>query len=1136
MDRKVTRFFQMRRTVTHLLGIMIVAAIILSACNTSTPTPTLIPTSIPPTQAPTPVVVDVNQLYANPWILVAYGDPANPTVVQGGTDLTLIITPEGLISGFSGCNTFSGTVNVATDGSMSVGPLATTLMACADGMDQESAYLSALQNARSFNFTSEGRLQIKYRPEGSANQVMIFIVGVKSLTGSNWVLVSSGDPNNPTPVPTGVIITAAFSEDGVMSGLAACNQYNVSYTLADSQLTLGAIAITQMACPTGMEAEQAYLTALSSAQQAKISGQILTITYNQGAGVMNFISANVPLEYSLWTLTLINGQPIAADTNVTATFTPGESSNSGTISGSSGCNTYNAGYSLDGQNITVEPPAVTRMYCATGMETEQAYLTALQASTSYEIFVDTLVLTSPSGSLTFTVNRTPLTGALWSLVALGDVTKPVAPVSGSDFSAQFIRIPGAPSGVLNGTTGCNEYTSAFIASLTEIKINLPAATQNKTCAPGLTDQEQIYFLALNSATTYQISGNTLTIPYDGGKQALVFEGTQLAEAQRPPLSDLNGSTWYLWYFDDNPILSGTTIYAQIVINADGASGTLSGSAGCNTYMATFGENMAVQTTLNATQKCSRPTGIMDQEKAYVSDLSRAYGYWQTGDQLIINTGQGVLTYKSSKPASSADQTHLLVGPSWYLISYGSTYSTAGTQEPYTLFKTDGTLEGYTGCNSFSGNFTTAIQAITITNLNATQQACPTSTLQAQQDSMLKILGSAKTYQVAETVMQITSDNGVLNYSTTPLHREEEILPPTAEFNAPNEAMVNTVVSFDAEESNSQVPIVYYEWYFGDGQTGGGQVVQHVYTNPGNYDVRLLVTDERGNQDDLIKRLTITSAPPPPTPTPMPTAQPTATIPPTAAPAPTATNQPAQPTPTTPPTAAPAPTDTQAPAPTATTEPTATPPPAPVAPAAAITGPTNGYVGEPVFLDASGSAPGSSPIVSYQWTFGDGTSAGPSDQPNTNKLYNAAGSYTVVVVVTDQNGLSSEASTSLSITTRLDTPVVWILNTYANQPVLPGTGITLQFQGGQVAGFAGCNSYSGSYTATPNPDGTYTVATTGLISGGAACPVEIMNQESAYLALLSSVTTAQLEGNILTLKGPNGDLVFHQAGTLTVTPY
>ncbi len=295
----------------------------------------------------------------------------------------------------------------------------------------------------------------------------------------------------------------------------------------------------------------------------------------------------------------MNDQPVTAVVDITAVFTPGDTPDTGNVSGGSGCNQYNAGYTLDGNNITIQPAVSTMMACATDMDTEQAYLEMLQASTTYQISANILTLTGPSGTLTYGASRTPLTEALWKLVSMGDVNNPQPPVEGSNFAAQFSAITGSLSGILTGTTGCNEYSSAFTASVDEIKINPPVSSQNRSCAPGLSDQEQNYFLALNDATTYSISGDKLTLPYDDGKQSLIFEGTQLESATRPPLKDLNGSTWYLWYINDTPIVNGTTVYGQFVINADGTSGTLSGSAGCNNYIASFGQNMGVQTSLSA---------------------------------------------------------------------------------------------------------------------------------------------------------------------------------------------------------------------------------------------------------------------------------------------------------------------------------------------------------------------------------------------------------------------------------------------------------------------------------------------------------------------------------------------------------
>jgi heat shock protein HslJ len=98
-------------------------------------------------------------------------------------------------------------------------------------------------------------------------------------------------------------------------------------------------------------------------------------------------------------------------------------------------------------------------------------------------------------------------------------------------------------------------------------------------------------------------------------------------------------------------------------------------------------------------------------------------------------------------------------------------------------------------------------------------------------------------------------------------------------------------------------------------------------------------------------------------------------------------------------------------------------------------------------------------------------------------------------------------------------------------VLPGTGITLKFQGGQLSGFAGCNTYNGGYQATPNPDGSYTVTIQGQLAvTGQMCPPEVMDQEALYLALLQAANSAVMQGNQLTLASSEGTLTYFQAGT------
>ncbi len=749
------------------------------------------------------------------------------------------------------------------------------------------------------------------------------------------------------------------------------------------------------------------------------------------------------------------------------------------------------------------------------MNIEAAYLKALESASGTLVNGSSLQLSSEAGPLVFAADRTPLTGALWVLTALGDASDPQPPVTGSKFTAQFMRNPSSPTGVLTGTTGCNEYAAAYAASLTEIKINLPASSGSTTCVPGLTEQENLFFLALADASSYSILGSTLVIPYDSGKQALIFEGTQIGLANFAPIESLNGTHWFLWTINDQPVVNGTTITADFTVDTAAQAGAISGSAGCNLYQATFGADLGVQATLNAGQSCSQPTGVMEQETSYIQVLGRVYGYWLTGDQLILNSGLGTLTYRSIPATQSSDQAHLLQAHPWYLVSYNTTLSAPGNNGDASLtFNPDGTLAGDTGCNQLSGSYQTSLNQLTTSNLALTKAACTNNALAAQEQAILNILTSAQTYQVFNTSLQIVGTSGVLNLFVTPVNDPNQITVPKAVINAPTQALAGQAVTFDASRSTAQVPITSFRWDFGDGGRGNGATVQHTYQAPGRYFVQMTVTDQRQYQDSSSMHIEIVSEAPAPT---TPTAAP---------PLPTAT-QPAEPTQE--PEATSTPEEIQPPEATATPEPTEAPEAVP--PQAAIASPGQGFPGEIVTFDASGSQAGSSPIASFTWSFGDGAAAGPAMEAQARTIYNQSGSYEVIVTVTDQNGLSSTASTQVRIQARLDT-TVWTLNGIGNQMLIPGTTITLQFLNGQIAGFAGCNSYSGSYTVVDNGDGTYGVTASGIDTSRMACPEAIMEQERVYLESLAQVATAQIQGSSLVLNTPAGILSFNEVGSPT----
>ena len=320
----------------------------------------------------------------------------------------------------------------------------------------------------------------------------------------------------------------------------------------------------------GMEQETAYLKALENAGTYQINGATLEITYDGGAGVLVYTSRSLPLENTLWTLVAMNGtEDTTSQGATTVLFDPGDEPGKGSAGGKAMCNTYNGGYTVEEDTLTLSELSTTMILCAdTIMQSEATYIEVLGAAQTYQVFGETLIITSEKGMLTYVANRAPLEGTNWRLTSLGPVENPQLPVAGADFTAQFVRQPGVPSGLIIGGTGCNDYNAVYAASLSEIKVNTPSQTNNTGCAAGLPEQEQQYYQALDSASSYRILGDNLQIFYGDGEvlNYSAFVPQPLPPAAGP-LSNLNGTRWWLVSMRNIVLRPGTTITADFAINA-----------------------------------------------------------------------------------------------------------------------------------------------------------------------------------------------------------------------------------------------------------------------------------------------------------------------------------------------------------------------------------------------------------------------------------------------------------------------------------------------------------------------------------------------------------------------------------------
>lgn len=172
----------------YLLVAFAACAIFAAGCTSTapaelTPVPTTLITPVPTAGA----LADPALL--GTWYLAAMTKPEGASPIQTmSVQMDVVFTQDGGLSGFSGCNHFSGqyilTGEMLPNGKgIQVGPLVSTLMYCKDTGDMESQYVEILQDASSYEITG--------------SQLVI-----TSELGSTLVYHST--PYGPTAVPRGI--------------------------------------------------------------------------------------------------------------------------------------------------------------------------------------------------------------------------------------------------------------------------------------------------------------------------------------------------------------------------------------------------------------------------------------------------------------------------------------------------------------------------------------------------------------------------------------------------------------------------------------------------------------------------------------------------------------------------------------------------------------------------------------------------------------------------------------------------------------------------------------------------------------------------------------------------------------------
>lgn len=104
-----------------------------------------------------------------------------------------------------------------------------------------------------------------------------------------------------------------------------------------------------------------------------------------------------------------------------------------------------------------------------------------------------------------------------------------------------------------------------------------------------------------------------------------------------------------------------------------------------------------------------------------------------------------------------------------------------------------------------------------------------------------------TFRVTDNHGKYSEESITLNVIKDP---NIENNPPVADTGGPYTNIKNNTIAFDGSnsyDSDDGDSIIDYSWDFGDGTTASGIIVEHTYTDDGDYLVQLTVTDTQGEQ-------------------------------------------------------------------------------------------------------------------------------------------------------------------------------------------------------------------------------------------------------------------------------------------------
>ena len=242
-----------------------------------------------------------------------------------------------------------------------------------------------------------------------------------------------------------------------------------------------------------------------------------------------------------------------------------------------------------------------------------------------------------------------------------------------------------------------------------------------------------------------------------GSLVLGTSGAAVAQSASPEAmaGGLADTSWSLTSIGDTPVANSND--GDILFTETEAGGF----AGCNRFTVAYtsdGVSSLVFGPIATTMMlCDDEANAFEQ--SYLAALATAVGFAIDGNgglALSDPSGATVLAYSPMAPAS-------IEGPWTVTMVNDGSEAVVGVPDGIdatTAFQPDGTVEGFAGCNSFSGGYSVDGDTIAIGPLMSTMMSCD-ETADAFEGRYLTALQAATTWAIISGALELRDDEGAL---------------------------------------------------------------------------------------------------------------------------------------------------------------------------------------------------------------------------------------------------------------------------------------------------------------------------------------------------------------------------------------